>query len=60
MNAYIFSYNFFFNYSVSKSFFKRQIEDIAKIIRERQLYYDELMKNFEVYRIVVRQDGCLL
>ncbi len=37
----------FFNYSVSKSFFKRQIEDIEKIICERKLYYEELMKNFE-------------
>ena len=38
----------FFNYSVSKSFFKRQIEDIANIIHERQAYYNEIMSNFEV------------
>lgn len=44
--AYLHSSSFF-NYSVSKSFFKRQIEDINKIIRERQMYYDELMNNFE-------------
>ena len=45
--AYLHS-NSFFNYSVSKSFFKRQIEDINKIIHERQRYYSELMNNFEV------------
>lgn len=44
----IFAFNFFFNYSVSKSFFKRQIEDIANIIHERQAYYNEIMSNFEV------------
>lgn len=38
----------FFNYSVSKNFFKRQIEDISTIIYERQRYYEELMNNFEM------------
>lgn len=42
----------FFNYSVSKSFFKQQINDIKAIIQERCYYYDELMTNFE--RVVYR------
>lgn len=38
----------FFNYSVSKNFFKQQITDISAIIHERLSYYEELMNNFEV------------
>lgn len=44
--AYLHSTSFF-NYNVSKSFFKHQIEDLSLIINERIVYYNEIMNNFE-------------
>lgn len=40
--------NTFFNYRVSKQFFKQQITDLRAIIDERKGYYDELMSNYEL------------
>lgn len=44
--AYIHN-NSFFNYSVSHNYFDQQIEDITKIINEREQYYLSIMANYE-------------